>query len=148
MAERLMNFRTLTSLALAGVFACTTAAAQGKTDCELRYSLSGWSAFYKTASGNGTISCDNGQTMVVRIRAKGGGLTFGKQRIDDGRGRFTSVRDIDDLLGTYAQGGAHAGVGKSAGAQVITKGDISLALAGKGEGIDLGVDFGKFVISR
>jgi hypothetical protein len=104
--------------------------------------------FYKTASGSGTISCDNGQTMSVKIRAKGGGLTFGKQHIDDGRGRFTSVRGIDELLGTYAQGGAHAGAGKSVGAQVITKGDISLALAGKGEGIDLGVDFGKFVISR
>lgn len=143
-----MNSRALVSMVLMGLLASAAATAQGKTDCELRYSLSGWSAFYKTASGSGTISCDNGQTMSVKIRAKGGGLTFGKQRIDDGRGRFTSVRGIGDLLGTYAQGGAHAGVGKSAGAGVVTKGDISLALAGKGEGVDLGIDFGKFVISR
>lgn len=143
-----MKRRALVSLLLAGLLGSAAATAQGKTDCELRYSLSGWSAFYKTASGSGTISCDNGQTMSVKIRAKGGGLTFGKQRIDDGHGRFTSVRGIGDLLGTYAQGGAHAGVGNSVGAQVVTKGDISLALAGKGEGVDLGVDFGKFVISR
>ena len=104
--------------------------------------------FYKTASGSGTISCNNGQSMKVKIRAKGGGLTFGKQTITDGRGRFTEVHSISDLLGTYAQGGAHAGAVKSAAAQVVTKGDISLALAGKGEGVDIGVDFGKFVISR
>jgi hypothetical protein len=30
---------------------------------------------------------------------------------------------------------------------VVTKGDISLALSGKGEGWDLGVAFGNFIIS-
>ena len=30
----------------------------------------------------------------------------------------------------------------------MTKGDVSLALAGKGEGWNIGVAFGKFVISR
>ena len=34
------------------------------------------------------------------------------------------------------------------GGQVLTKGIVSLALSGKGEGIDLGVGFGKFVIER
>ncbi len=124
------------------------ARAAGRIDCELRYSLSGWSAFYKTASGSGTVTCNNGQTLKVKIRAKGGGLTFGKQTIENGRGKFSEVRTITDVLGTYASGGAHAGVIKSAGAQVVTKGEVSLALAGKGEGVDLGIDFGKFVISR
>lgn len=122
-------------------------AAAASIDCEMDFSMSGWSAFYKTASGSGTIRCDNGQTLKVTIRTKGGGITFGKQRIDDGKGKFSEVHDIKDLLGTYASGGAHAGAVKSSAASVVTKGDVSLALAGTGEGINIGVDFGKFVIS-
>lgn len=117
-------------------------------DCELRYDLSGWSAFYKTASGSGTVSCSNGQSMPVKIRAKGGGISFGKTRIVDGRGEFSGVRGIDEVLGAYATAEAHAGAQRSAGAQVMTKGEVSLALAGKGEGWNLGVAFGKFVIER
>ncbi|TDR38874.1 hypothetical protein DFR29_11817 [Tahibacter aquaticus] len=123
-------------------------ASAASIDCELRFNMSGWSAFYKTASGSGTISCNNGHSLKVNIRAKGGGLTFGKQRINDGRGKFSEVHNIKDLLGTYASGGAHAGAIKSSAASVVTKGDVSLALAGTGEGIDIGIDFGKFVISR
>ena len=37
---------------------------------------------------------------------------------------------------------------KAGEAQVLTKGDVSLALAGKGEGVDIGVDVGEFTISR
>lgn len=122
-------------------------AAAASIDCEMDFSMSGWSAFYKTASGSGTIRCDNGQTLKIKIRTKGGGITFGKQRIDDGKGKFSEVRDIRDLLGTYVSGGVHAGAVKSSAASVVTKGDVSLALAGTGEGIDIGVDFGKFVIS-
>ncbi|WP_313916347.1 hypothetical protein [Tahibacter sp.] len=122
-------------------------AAAASIDCEMDFSMSGWSAFYKTASGSGTIRCDNGQTLKVKIRTKGGGITFGKQRIDDGKGKFSEVHDIKDLLGTYVSGGAHAGAVKSSAASVVTKGDVSLALAGTGEGINIGVDFGKFVIS-
>lgn len=117
-------------------------------DCEMDFNMSGWSAFYKTASGSGTIHCNNGQSMKVKIRTKGGGITFGKQRIDNGRGKFSEVRNIKDLLGTYASGGAHAGAVKSSAAGVVTKGDVSLALAGTGEGVDIGIDFGKFVISE
>jgi hypothetical protein len=116
-------------------------------DCEMDFSMSGWSAFYKTASGSGTIHCNNGQKLNVKIQTKGGGITFGKQRIDNGRGKFSEVNNISDLLGTYATGGAHAGAIKSSAASVVTKGDVSLALAGTGEGIDIGIDFGKFVIS-
>ncbi|WP_386070354.1 hypothetical protein ACFJIW_07285 [Tahibacter sp. UC22_41] len=116
-------------------------------DCEMDFNMSGWSAFYKTGSGSGTIHCNNGQSMKVKIRTKGGGITFGKQRIDNGRGKFSEVRNIKDLLGTYASGGAHAGAVKSSAASVVTKGDVSLALAGTGEGVDIGIDFGKFVIS-
>ena len=45
-------------------------------------------------------------------------------------------------------GEASAGVVKSGTAQVLTKGTVSLALAGAGEGVDLGISFGKFTISQ
>ena len=133
-------------LATAALAAVPSAHARGRIDCSLRFSMAGWSVFYKTASGEGTVSCDNGQRMAVRISATGGGLSFGKSRIDDGRGEFSGVHDIRDVLGTYATAEAHAGASKSAKAQAMTKGEVSLALAGKGSGWDIGVAFGKFVI--
>ncbi|MBN8736984.1 MAG: hypothetical protein J0H27_12035 [Xanthomonadales bacterium] len=117
-------------------------------DCKLTFSLTGWSLLYKHADGTGRVTCENGQSMPVKISIKGGGLTAGKWHIDNGKGKFTDVHAINDVLGRYAQGGAHAGVVKSAEAQVLTKGTVSLALAGHGEGIDLGVDVGAFTISR
>lgn len=123
-------------------------AAAAELDCQLRFNLSGWSIFYKTASGSGTVTCNNGQSMAVNIRTKGGGVTVGKTRIEDGTGEFAGVSSIDQVLGSYANAEAHAGVGKSSGAQVMTNGEVSLALAGTGKGWNLGISFGKFVISR
>jgi hypothetical protein len=117
-------------------------------DCKLTFSLTGWSLIYKHADGVGRVTCENGASMPVKISIKGGGLTAGKWHVDNGKGKFTDVHRISDVLGRYAQGGAHAGVVKSAEAQVLTKGTVSLALAGHGEGIDLGVDVGAFTISR
>jgi hypothetical protein len=142
MARRTALFAVLLLLAVSGA-----AEARGTITCKLRFSMAGWSVFYKTASGDGTVSCDNGQRMAVHISAKGGGLTFGKSRIDNGFGEFSGVHDIRDVLGTYATAEAHAGASKSTKAQAMTKGEVSLALAGKGTGWDLGVAFGKFVIS-
>lgn len=122
--------------------------AAGNIDCELRYNLSGWSAFYKTAEGSGTIRCDNGSSFPVKITAKGGGLTIGRTTITDGRGKFTGAYSLNDLVGTYAAAEVHASASKAADAQVMTKGDVSLALAGTGQGWSLGVGFGKFVIER
>lgn len=139
------------ALIAAAAFALTVAPAAkagGLLDCKLRYDLSGWSAFYKTGSGKGTVSCSNGQRMAVRIRTKGGGLTFGKTRIVGGTGEFSGVRSIDEVLGTYVSAEAHAGAVRSARAHVMTKGEVTLALAGKGEGWDLGVAFGNFIIER
>lgn len=116
------------------------------TSCRLSFDMTGWSAFYKTASGTGSVSCDNGQRMGVTITAKGGGLTVGKSEIRGGRGEFSSVGNIRDVLGTYVTAEAHAGAVKSSKAQVMTKGPVSLALAGTGEGWDLGVAFGAFTI--
>lgn len=114
--------------------------------CRMDFQLSGWSVFYKTASGSGTVHCSNGQSLNVKLRAKGGGLTFGKTKITDGVGKFSGVSDVRDVLGHYANAEAHAGAEKSAAAQVLTKGSVSLALSGKGEGWNLGVAFGAFII--
>jgi len=143
--------RLVPASALACAFAVLAfappAAARASLECHLSYTLSGWSVFYKTASGEGTVRCSNGQRLGVRLRTKGGGLTFGKTKITNGSGEFAGVHDIHDVLGAYANAEAHAGASsKSAGAVAMTKGEVSLALAGKGEGWNLGVAFGKFVL--
>ena len=116
--------------------------------CTMIFDLKSWSAFYKSTKGNGTITCDNGQSAKVKIKAKGGGITFGKSDVINGTGRFTGARRINELFGAYAQSEVHAGAGKSAAAQALTKGKISLALSGTGRGVDLGFAFGKFTIAR
>ncbi|WP_235577827.1 MULTISPECIES: hypothetical protein [unclassified Rhodanobacter] len=123
-----------------------TPARAGDVSCKMTFQLSGWSVFYKTAKGTGTVRCSNGQSLNVKLRAKGGGLTFGKTKISNGIGKFSGVTGVRDVLGSYADAEAHAGASKSAAAQVLTKGSVSLALSGKGEGWNLGVAFGAFII--
>ena len=135
-------------LAMAMALPRTSQAADANLDCKLNFSLTGWAAIYKHAEGHGTVTCENGKSMAVKIEAKGGGLTAGKSHIDNGTGHFTDVHKIEDVLGTYAQGDASIGAGKSGTAQVLTKGTVSLALAGSGEGVDIGISFGGFTISR
>lgn len=117
-------------------------------DCKLKFSLSTWSVIYKHSEGSGIVTCENGKSMRVRIVAKGAGLTVGKSHVDGGTGRFSDVHGMSEILGSYAQAEAHAGVVKSGTAQVLTKGTVSLALAGAGEGVDLGIDVGEFTLSR
>lgn len=121
-------------------------ATQAQLDCNLRFSLAGWSAIYKHAEGRGIVTCTDGSSMRVVIEAKGGGLTVGKSRIDSGKGRFSDVRTIDDVLGSYVNGEAHVGVVKSGTVQLLTKGTVSLALAGAGEGVDVGLDIGEMTL--
>lgn len=135
-------------LTLAAAVMMTAAVAPAATRCTMRYDLEGWSAFYKTANGTGTVSCDNGQTAAVAISTKGGGLTVGRSKITDGRGRFSPVASIDEVFGDYGAAEAHAGAGESAAARVMTKGTVSLELTGTGTGVDLGFSFGRFTISR
>jgi hypothetical protein len=125
-----------------------SSAANAELDCKLHFNLTGWSVIYKHAEGSGTVTCANGTSMPVLIEAKGVGLTVGKSKIDNGTGKFSDVHSITDVLGDYANGEAHAGVVKSGTAQLLTKGPVSLALAGSGEGVDLGVDVGKFTIRQ
>ncbi|HHW4678813.1 MAG TPA: hypothetical protein ACQGQH_04990 [Xylella sp.] len=116
--------------------------------CKLRFNLAGWSAFYKTASGIGTVMCANGVVVPVTISAKGGGLTFGKYKIIGAKGTFKGAYSINDVFGRYVGAEAHIGLVKSGNLQVVTKGDTSLFLGGTGSGIDVGVGFGSFVIQR
>ncbi|HEX7369363.1 MAG TPA: hypothetical protein VF284_03665 [Rhodanobacteraceae bacterium] len=133
-----------TSMAVVG----TASAAQPDLDCKLTFSLTGWSAIYKHADGNGMVRCANGASMPVHIRVRGGGLTAGKWRINDGKGTFTDVYKINDVLGDYAAASADIGAVKSGTAQVLSKGTVSLALAGAGQGVNIGLSGAKFTISR
>ena len=137
----------LASVVMMSLVAVDQPAWGGSTKCKMKYSLAGWSVGYSTASGSGTIKCDNGQSMRVSLRAKGGGLTAGKSEIN-GSGTFSEVGDISELFGSYASTDVHAGMVGSSAAQVVTKGTVSLAFSGTGKGVDLGVTFGEFVIAK
>lgn len=137
---------TVLATALALCAAPGARAADAEVDCKLDYSLTGWSLVYKHTTGTGTVSCNNGQSLPVRLTAKAVGLTAGKWHIDHGKGRFSDVHTIHDVLGAYVQASANAGLAKSGEAQVLTKGPVSLALAGAGEGVNIGVDVGQFRI--
>ena len=132
------------------VSAVVFAADKTKTtaSCHMNFNLKGWSVFYKTAEGSGRITCSNGQYANVKINVVGGGLSFGKMEILDGRGTFSEVLNIDEIFGAYLAAEAHAGAVKSAQASVYTKGEISLAMTGSGRGINIGIDLGKLEISK
>lgn len=148
MKRTLLAMLAATTCALAISASQPAAAADANLDCKLTYSLTGWSLIYKHTTGTGVVKCENGQSMRVKVAAKALGITAGKWHIDNGKGNFTDVHNIDDVLGDYAQASANAGLVKSGEAQVLTKGPVSLALAGNGEGVNVGVDVGKFTISR
>jgi hypothetical protein len=142
-----MQPRGILSLVALGALVIIGASPAGAaTKCDLAFHLEGWSAFYKTAHGGGRVTCANGQVRNVVIRVTGGGATVGRSELH-GRGDFSPVADIREIYGNYANAEAHAGIVRSSTAQVVTKGTVSLALAGKGRGIDLGIAFGKFTIS-
>jgi hypothetical protein len=141
----------MTSRAIVGVLAMTagillTAAPARATKCRLTFSLQGWSAFYKTSHGSGRVTCSNGQVRRVAIHTVGGGATVGRSAIS-GHGEFSPVADVREVYGDYANAEAHAGIVRSSAAQVVTKGPVSLALAGRGQGIDLGIAFGRFTMA-
>lgn len=131
-----------------GPVALAEESAPAKKDCDMTYSLKGWSAVYKTAKGEGTITCNNGQTANVTISVHGGGATFGKTEIYNGKAEISGVHSIDDIFGSYVSAAAHAGVVKAGAVEVMTKGKVSLALAGSGEGVDIGLDVSKFTIAK
>ncbi len=143
-ASRLLVIAALLAWAVAPVNAADSAL----PTCRMTFSLEGWSAIYKTAHGRGEVSCKNGQSMPVTLTVRGGGLTFGKMDVLKGKGVFSAVKSIDEILGGYVAAEATAGAVRSGEAAVYTKGEVSLALAGTGRGIVVGFDFGKLDIER
>jgi hypothetical protein len=140
---------TFACLATACLMLASTAAfSAANVSCSMTFNMKGWSAFYKTYSGSGTVKCTNGETAQVKLEARGGGLTVGKSEIEDGRGEFSGVKGISEIFGSYVEAEAHAGAVKSSKASVMTKGEVSLALSGTGRGWDIGIAFGKLTISR
>lgn len=127
---------------LTGLHATDAQAGKAPVSCHLTYSLSGWSAIYQHAEGRGHITCDNGERAEVNMRMHGGGLTAGKFHVT-GTGAISNVYGLRDVFGSYVQSGASAGVVRSGTAQVLTKGTVSIALQGTGEGINLGVAIDK-----
>jgi hypothetical protein len=136
----------LCTLVSGAILLLAASSAGAATRCDLSFHLEGWSAFYKTAQGGGRVTCDNGQVRSVAIRMKGGGITVGRSAVH-GHGDFSPVADIREVFGDYANAEAHAGMVRSSTAQVVTKGTVSLAFAGKGQGVDLGIAFGKLTIA-
>ncbi len=144
-----MNLRRIAVPCVLAVLLVVVAApaSAATTRCTMTFSLKEWSALYKKAEGRGVVSCDNGQTADVILEARGGGLSAGKGEIRDGHGKFSEVSDIHEVFGSYAQGDASAGAVRNAEATVLSKGNVTLGLDGKGTGWELGISFGKFTIT-
>jgi hypothetical protein len=142
-----MGLAMLSALALLPALAASRARADASLKCTMSFTMQGWSAFYQTASGRGVVHCSNGRSMRVRLEAKGGGLTVGKS-IESGRGVFSDVASMEEVLGSYVRAQVQAGAVKSAQGEVLTKGPVSLALSAKGRGWELGIAFGELKIER
>jgi len=96
--------------------------------------------------GTGIVACSDDTALPVVVQAPGAGFTVGKPRITSGTGRFAYVRQISDVFGTYAQGELYAGIVNSGETGLLTNGKVSLGIAVKGEGNDLGIDMAGFTI--
>jgi len=120
----------------------------GPVKCELVFSLHTWSFFYKSGHGTGTVSCDNGQKADVKVRTKGGGITLGASDTTEGHGNFTGATDIKQLFGDYSSAQIGAGVVKTANAQTLGKGKITLNITEIGKGANIGFSFGSFNLTE
>ena len=142
--------RTLTcwALGLARASLAIPARAEANLKCEMTFTLRGWSFGFRSADGKGTVKCSGGQSFPVKLRIRGAGLTVGKSVIEDGHGEFSAVADVGEILGSYAAAEAAAGAVKSANGQLLTNGEVSLALGGTGRGWDLGFSIGRLQIER
>ena len=58
------------------------------------------------------------------------------------------VDDIGELLGTYLAVGGEIGLVLSGTTRLLSKGNVSLALAGSGKGVNVGVALSEFTMSR
>ncbi len=117
-------------------------------ECDLKYTMKGWSAFYKTYKGSGVVTCPSGKSANVNLSLKGGGLTFGASEITNGKGKIRGVQSIGDIYGGAFALGGHAGFTKSVEGRWIPRGSRTVTLTGKGKGYDIGWSMGGFRISK
>ena len=145
-----MNARILPALLAlaAGTLIASPSHAAAMLKCTMRFDLASWSILYKHASGTGTVSCSDGSHLKVKLTANGGGLSVGKSTIKGGKANFSEVRSIDETLGTYAAATASMGLPKNGEAQVMTKGEVNMSLAGAGKGFGLGVTLGGMTLEK
>lgn len=113
--------------------------------CSMTYKLEGFSLAYKQYDGTGEITCRNGQKAQVKLSSKSIGFTIGYSVIE-GEGHFTDVKYISEIFGDYISLGNHFGIKNSVDRQVLTRGEISLVLMGKGKGFDIGFTIGDLSI--
>ncbi|MCF7970588.1 MAG: hypothetical protein K9L22_05420 [Methylococcaceae bacterium] len=117
-------------------------------ECDLKYTMKGWSAFYKTYKGSGVVTCPSGKKANVDLSLKGGGLTFGASEITEGKGKIRGVKSIDDIYGGGFELDGHAGFIKSIEGRWVPRGSRTVTLSGKGTGYNLGWSMGSFKISK
>jgi len=134
------------SSALSVIFLLPTTVFAEDTSCSITYNLSGWSALYQSYEGTGIVTCTNGQSAHVSLRQHGGGLTFGVLDIEQAKGKFAGVKDIQDIYGTYFSMDVHAGFARAGDARGLFKGYISFGGAGTGGGYTLGTALGGLTI--
>jgi hypothetical protein len=146
MIKKFNKIRMILAMVFSVGIATTVDAAPSMTSCTMTYKLSGWSFVYKQYDGVGHISCSNGQRAQVGLSTKSIGFTIGKSEIE-GTGVFSDVININEIYGHYVALEGHAGVTKSVDGQVLTSGEISLVLSGKGRGVDIGVTIGALTVS-
>ena len=140
--------RSMTIPSLLAALLLASPAGAGTVKCTMSFDLSGWSFGYKRTSGEGKVTCSNGQSAAVTITGHSGGLTAAKSDLRNGKGTFTPVRNIDEIFGTYAQAEAVGKATTGGAARVMTKGEISLAITGQGRGWEAGAAVGSFTIQR
>ncbi|WP_428356334.1 hypothetical protein [Methyloprofundus sp.] len=114
--------------------------------CTIKYNLTGWSFFYQGYKGTGVVSCTNGQSARVSLTLHGGGLTLGVIDIENAKGKFTGIKSIQDIYGTYFSIDVHAGFARAAEARTLFKGYIAGGGAGVGGGYNLGFAFSGLTI--
>ncbi|NOQ17399.1 MAG: hypothetical protein GQ581_10105 [Methyloprofundus sp.] len=133
-------------LSVAILMSCSYAAQA--MDCNITYNLKGWSAFYKTATGTGMLSCSNGQSANVKLNLKGGGFTIGVIDITAGKGKVFGVKSINDVFSGHFTMGAHAGFIKSVEGRLVPHKTGVLRMHGKGTGYNIGFYLGALKIKR
>lgn len=100
------------------------ASAGDATTCELRFAASDWSPQYRVARGLGTLECDDGRRMPVRVSVKGGDRAL---RIDSASASFSGVRDPRDVIGAYTASGDTNGPHRA-----MRKGNVQLRVTATG----------------